>query len=599
MLGGFGQSQVFGMGIMLGFQNKAKAGMRDAAGDFDRMKMSASAADKQMASSLTHMQTSMKQARNSMFIGAVGLTALGALSISNRDTEQYTADLRSLGTKAADAHVRAVRDIVAHQNLPIDYARGLSELYSQYSGGIAESDLVPVLKNAGVTALATMGDISEAIGAFVTDYNLGIKEMSGTIEERSTRWADVVSATVQQYRTKLPELAEQHQKIASDAAFMGYKMEETYTAIGALLSGGLGQEAGTSLRRALQKLGNAGEVTGLQFTDAAGRAKPLLEIIDLLREQYGSDLTVAQMAEIEKAFDTYGKKAIMTLMKMRDSYAEGIEKAKQMGFAQDMMGKRTDTLNYDIKNLSNTMKNFGDTVAENGLNVRDWVQSLDTGIDKLSQTIERNPILAEVGFEGGALLSTFLLGGGAIWAIRLAAGQWGTMAAGVFGKSFVATLGPYLSSALPFILAGYLAYKGGKHYSTKNPMGAAADAETEFEVEGPFGSKRKYRTKGMNLEYVEREPVDVKDYKGPVFEMRGPVDKTAIIAAGGSVMETKGKAASAPQEISNSFNTTIHVKSTDPVEARKEIEKFLRQRNEDIKRWMNLRRGEAPGEYEN
>ena len=579
--------ETFGMGMVLSMRNMASTGMRSARKDFDQLYVSAGKADKMSQKSLDHIQDQMRRGRREMLAGGAIVGAMGALSMANRDTEQYTADLRSLGTKAAKEHVKAIRQALAQEDLPLDYADSIQQLYNQYSAGIKEEDLVPTFKTAGITALATMGDISDAMDAFTNDYNLSLSKMDGSIEDRATRWSDIIASSVRTYKTKLPELGEQHQKIATDAKLMGYELETTYTAIGTLLSGGLGAEAGTSLRRALQNINRASKITGLNFKDAEGNAKPLLEIIDQLVGKYGKS-NLDELEELDRAFGIYGKKAITTLMEMRDKYEEGIIAAQEHGTGMKMAGIRMDTLNMDIAALGNSMDNLGDTMGENGIDMRKWVQNIDDAIDAISTFVDLHPSVAKMGIALGSLMGGFLLGGGLIRVITAAASGWGTLAANTFFASFSSILLPMMTAFLgTWLIKKHVEDIYGKGTVEAEGMGVQPESITKNapSMSGPGFTWMGEGSGGPVYPYHNY----IRDRENAVYG-----HKTPSYFPENTTVEFERKKTDPAPPVELRLNTTIQIEgSKDSEKTADDIARIIERRAKALIEWEKARRGEA------
>ncbi|GEM_PF-4965325 len=425
MFGMAGQHKNFGMGVILDMKNNTHSSIQTAIKDFEKLHGVASDLDKKMLIARANWNRGMDlmaaSTRNFIKTGVI-VGGIGFLGSLGKDTEQTMADLRSLKVGATDlVKIQAdMHKILITDRMPVPKKEAMDALKDLKSAEVAVQDLTSAFKTSGTVAIAAMGTVPQALDAYTKSYLLYFNNMEGTIEQKNQRFADTFVSAVNVYKTWLPELSFQFGKVATQASMMGMKFEDTVSAVGTLLHAGLGEEAGTSLSRALLNIGNAEEELGLKFTTSRGKMLPLLQIIDKLKKKFGKDLSVKEMEQLTKAFDVYGAKSIRVLMSLRDSYDQGIKASKEMGIAQKTAEIRTDTLNYNFIRLKNSVTELGEAFSANS-GIKDTVNSMTDLINSLSELIRKHPMIAKTFFklaEGLAVYygaKTVASGIGGIW----------------------------------------------------------------------------------------------------------------------------------------------------------------------------------------
>ncbi len=435
MFGMPGQHKNFGMGVILDMKNNTHGSIQTAIKDFEKLHGVASDLDKKMLIARANWNRGMDMMASATrnFVKA-GVIAGGTAWIASlgKDTEQANADLKSLGVGVADlAKIKnEMYQILSIDRMPIPKKEAMDALKDLKSAEVATQDLSSAFKAVGTTSIAAMGTVKQATDAYTTSYLHYFKSMGGSIEEKNRRFADTFVSSVNVYKTWLPELSSQFVDVAAKANMMGMKFEEIIPAMGTLLHGGLGQEAGTSLNRALENILNAEKVLGIKLTNSRGKMLPLLQVIDRIKKSVGSNLQDLRVQnKLTEAFDMYGSKSIRTLLALRNSYAEGIKAANNYGIAQRSASDRTDTLIYDYIRLKNSVSELGDAFSENS-GIRDTVKSLTDLITASSEFIKQNPMVAKSFFKiAEALIAIY----GAKAVASGVGGLWKTGAAVVGG----------------------------------------------------------------------------------------------------------------------------------------------------------------------
>ena len=152
--------------------------------------------------------------------------------------------------------------------------------------------------------LATTSDIvTDAMTAF------------GLQAKDSGHFADVLAKASSSANTNVAMLGESFKYAAPVAGALGYDVEDVATALGLMANSGIkGSMAGTALRSALTRLAKPTKQTadymaryGISLTDAEGNMKPLMGLMEDLREKF-QDLDEAEQAEA--AAGLFGQEAM-------------------------------------------------------------------------------------------------------------------------------------------------------------------------------------------------------------------------------------------------------------------------------------------------
>ena len=144
------------------------------------------------------------------------------------------------------------------------------------------------------------------------------------------KFADVLAATCANSNTNVELMGETFKYVAPVAGALGMSIEDVAIAIGLLANAGIkGSQAGTTLRSMLINLSNPTESVqaamdkiGFKFKDAAGKAKPLGQVMDELREKM-SKYSDTEKAEIANAIA--GKQAVSGMLAIINAAPEDYE----------------------------------------------------------------------------------------------------------------------------------------------------------------------------------------------------------------------------------------------------------------------------------
>lgn len=260
--------------------------------------------------------------------------------------------------------------------------------------------------------LATVSDI-------VTDALTGF----GLQAKDSAHFADVLAAASNSANTNVSMLGESFKYVAPVAGALGFSVEDVSVALGLMANSGIkASQAGTSLRSLLTNLvhptgqaADAIEALGINVTNADGTMKDLDQIMNELRQTFGS-LTDAEKAEYAAMLaGQEGMSGLLAIVNATDADFQKLTNSinEAGGTAEEMADKQLDTLEGKFTMFKSAMEglaiSFGEVllpaitdVVEKVTEVITWFNELDDGTKKMIVTIVGivaaiGPVMAIIG----------------------------------------------------------------------------------------------------------------------------------------------------------------------------------------------------------
>ena len=253
---------------------------------------------------------------------------------------------------------------------------------------------LPGVMNLAAASGEDLGRVSDIVTDAMTSFKLSASD--------AAMFADVLAATATSSNTNVGKVGYTFQYVAPLAGALGYTIQDTALAIGAMADAGIkGEQAGTSLRALLTRMASptkdsaaAMAKLGLSVTDSTGKMRPLRDILADIRAGF-KKLTPAEQAQV--AADLAGQEAMSGLLGIvnetddkYDSLAESIDKST--GAAKKMADIRMDNLAGDLEYLSGDWDAFTMSLmkgnASNGL--REFVKEADKLLSDFSGNVEKN-----------------------------------------------------------------------------------------------------------------------------------------------------------------------------------------------------------------
>lgn len=294
-----------------------------------------------------------KSGLQDMATGGAGLVAAG-FAIQNAlmpaiEMDRKIGEVKSLGVtdEALKQLSETALDFASeYGKSATDFVAASYDIQSAIAG-LDGNELSQFTKASGVLAAATKADTSTITSYMGTMYGIFKNQAA---EMGKGAWVEDVAGktamAVQMFKTTGSEMSSAFTRLGADANSAGIQMSEQMAILGTLQATMSGSEAGTKYRAFLGGVAKAQDELGLSFTDSHGQMLPMLDILDQLKGRYGDTLSVAESAELDKAFGTKEATAmIKLLMADTDGLASSIESLGQvqgMSKAEEMAASMTD-----------------------------------------------------------------------------------------------------------------------------------------------------------------------------------------------------------------------------------------------------------------
>ena len=253
--------------------------------------------------------------------------------------------------------------------------------------------------------LATTSDIvTDALTAF------------GLQASDSAHFADVLAQASSSANTNVSMLGESFKYIAPVAGSLGMSVEDTALALGLMANAGIkGTQSGTALRTALTNLVKPTdnmaakiEELGIEVTNSDGTMKSLKDIMDILRDKFG---TLSEAEQANAAATIFGKEAMSGMLAIINTSQSDYDKlansiANADGRAQDMADTMMDNLSGAITLLKSALESLaikiGTALTPVVREIAEWITKLVEYLNTLSdeqiqQIVKIAVIVAAIG----------------------------------------------------------------------------------------------------------------------------------------------------------------------------------------------------------
>ncbi|PSW05634.1 phage tail tape measure protein [Photobacterium lipolyticum] len=369
---------------------------------------------------LNDVTNAYRQGTHTMMAGAAGMVGAGfALQqalMPAIEMDRKLGEVKSLGV--ADDQLKtlaqtAMKFSVEYGKSATDFVAASYDIQSAISG-LGGNELSEFTRASGVLAAATKADTSTITNYVGTMY--GIFQNSAN-EMGKADWVNVLGGqtakAVQMFKTTGDGMSSAFTSVGAAATSVGVGMTEQMAILGTLQSTMSGSEAGTKYRAFLAGTAKAQEALNMQFTNAQGQMLPMVDILNQIKGRYGDTISVAESAELSKAFGTQEATAmIQLLMQNTDGLASSINelgKVNGLDVAEQMAGSMTDQWERLEQGVFAVRTAFGAALLPSLLPV---ISSLADGGIEIIKWTEMFPNLTKyIGFAGMAILGAAAAGG--------------------------------------------------------------------------------------------------------------------------------------------------------------------------------------------
>ena len=369
---------------------------------------------------LSDVTNTYKQGTQTMVSGAAGMVGAGfALQqalMPAIEMDRALGEVKSLGV--ADEQLKQLSDTALE--FAVDYGKSAADFvaasYDIQSAisGLGGDELSQFTRASGVLAAATKADT-----ATITNY---VGTMYGIFQHSANQmgkadWVNMLGGqtakAVQMFKTTGDGMSSAFTSIGAAATSVGVGMTEQMAILGTLQSTMSGSEAGTKYRAFLAGAAKAQAALNMQFTNAQGQMLPMVDILNQIKGRYGETISVAEAAELSKAFGTQEASAmIQLLMQNTDGLATSINelgKVKGLDVAEQMAGAMTDQWERLEQGVFAISAAFGSVLLPAILPV---VGGMAEGATVIVQWTQMFPNLSKyIGFAAIAILGAAAAGG--------------------------------------------------------------------------------------------------------------------------------------------------------------------------------------------
>ena len=260
----------------------------------------------------------------------------------------------------------------------------------------ATKSLAGVLQLAQANAVG-LADAGNMMTNTLNMFGLSVKDVQ--------RVNDVFSSTVSNTATNLQDLYDALVNAAPMAHALGFSIEETVSALGALAQRGIkGADAGTQLRMALQKLVDPAAVKkmkeyGVELDENTVKAKGLQYVLKTLND---ANLSISALNEI---FTVRSSKAVLQLVNSMDDFNRVLKITQDSaGTTFRMFTEGVGSVRYELDVLRSVWENFLITIGEASKgpfnSILRWAQNTITAFKTWGGTLANFGAIIALAFTG-------------------------------------------------------------------------------------------------------------------------------------------------------------------------------------------------------
>ncbi|EOX4846308.1 phage tail tape measure protein [Vibrio alginolyticus] len=378
---------------------------------------------------LTDVANTYRDGTHTMVAGAAGVAgagfALQSALMPAIEMDRALGEVKSLGV--ADEQLKmlsttAMEFATEYGKSAVEFVSASYDIQSAIAG-LAGNELSEFTKASGVLAAATKADT-----ATITNY---VGTMYGIFQNTANQmgkadWVNMLGGqtakAVQMFKTTGDQMSAAFTSVGAAATSVGVGMTEQMAILGALQSTMSGSEAGTKYRAFLAGAAKAQDTLNMSFTDSQGQLLPIVDILEQIKGRYGDTVSVAESAELSKAFGTQEATAmIQLLIQNTDGLATSIDalgQVKGLDVAEQMAGAMTDQWERLEQGLFSVRAAFGAALLPALLPI---VGALADGASVVIEWTQLFPNITKmIGYAGLMLLSFVAINGLVTMAVGIA-----------------------------------------------------------------------------------------------------------------------------------------------------------------------------------
>ncbi|WP_419782334.1 phage tail tape measure protein [Malaciobacter marinus] len=424
----------------------------------------------------------------SLALGEGISSALGSTFDDIQELRAAQGELKTLGVEGTglDAITQSAKEFASEFSgtTAPTFVKAAYDIKSGISS-LSDTAVGEMTSIAAMTASATKSSTAEMTSLFATGYGIYRDQFeqfgSATIdgwnklsdEEKDIKFGEYFSAgisnSVQAFKTDGTQMSAALSNLGASATSAGVSFSEQLSILGQLQATMSGSEAATKYRAFLTGAVKANESLGLSFLDANNKLVSMPEILEQLRDKYGSVLDGMEKKELYDAFGSSEALALIELLypktenltnsinTMNTSLQDGSKKTREMALSANE-GKEQEVLDQKINNLTSTI---GDRFAPVMLFTIDTMGSVVDGVTSWMDEHETlsTVIVSGIGILGGLLTVLGTVGvvaGGIGMILPFLSGGFGLVTAsmGVMVTATKAVTAALMSNPIGLIAAG-------------------------------------------------------------------------------------------------------------------------------------------------
>ena len=321
------------------------------------------------------------------------MSTVGAISLATaEDMEKLAAKAKQMGIDTVFSATEAGK--------AFEYMAMAGWKTEQMMGGIEG------IMNLAAASGEDLGLVSDIVTDALTAFGMSAEE--------SGHFADVLAAAASNANTNVGMMGDTFKYVAPVAGAMKFSVEDTAVAIGLMANAGIkASQAGTALRQVFARLAkppkeaaDAMEALSLSVTNADGSFKPLMQIIEEMRDKF-SALTDEQKTTYAAMLG--GQEAMSGLLAIVNASEGDITKLSAAidnadGSAKKMAETKLDNLHGQLTLLGSSAEGLGIAVYEGIENpLKEAVKAGIIGLNELSGEIQGGDLKKSVANIGALL----------------------------------------------------------------------------------------------------------------------------------------------------------------------------------------------------
>ncbi len=342
---------------------------------------------KGMMTTMDSVTTNIQGGMRKIGYGTAGLVgagmALDRLIAPAKEMRTALGTLESLGVE--ELALKNLRDTALNTGVEfgknsVDIVNASYKLQSAI-GNLKGDELSDLVNKSTLLATATKGGL-ESTNSFVGQM-FNIHEKEADMIGKTAFMNKLISKTskaVQLFNTDGDKMGEAMKNIGKQATAMKVPLSEQLAVMGFLQNTMIeGSRSGTAYTAFLANINKAETTLGMKFTDTAGAALPMLEIIGKLEAKFGDLSKAADQRLMQKAFGKRGQQLLSAMagsLGTFEGHLTKIQNANGLDGVYTMAAAITDPWDQASQSISNTHTKFAEFVLKALLPVYTWVAKL-------------------------------------------------------------------------------------------------------------------------------------------------------------------------------------------------------------------------------